>query len=69
MGRFKSPRQAQRFLSDHDQINTIIGPRRYNLNAISYRYARIDAFPLWRDYTDEMMPEKHTPKLLEALIK
>ncbi|MCM5689045.1 hypothetical protein M8037_09535, partial [Sinorhizobium meliloti] len=26
MGRFKSPRQAQRFLSAHDQINTIFRP-------------------------------------------
>ena len=41
MGRFKSPRQAQRFLSAHDQINTIFPPRRYSLTAISYRHARI----------------------------
>jgi putative transposase len=54
MGRFKSPRQAQRFLSAHDQINTIFRPRRYNLTAISYRHARTDAFALWRDYTAEM---------------
>ncbi|AIK40962.1 putative transposase (plasmid) [Brucella anthropi] len=54
MGRFKSPRQAQRFLSAHDQINTIFRPRRYNLTAISYRHARTDAFALWRDYTTEM---------------
>ena len=33
MGRFKSPRQAQRFLSAHDQINTIFRPRRYKLSA------------------------------------
>ncbi len=54
MGRFKSPRQAQRFLSAHDQINTIFRPRRYNLTAISYRHARADAFCLWADYTAEM---------------
>lgn len=29
MGRFKSPRQAQRFLSAHDQINTPFRPRRH----------------------------------------
>lgn len=29
MGRFKSPRQAQRFLTAHDQANTIFQPRRY----------------------------------------
>ena len=54
MGRFKSPRQAQRFLAKHDQINVIFRPRRYHLNANSYRYARADAFRLWRDYTLEM---------------
>lgn len=37
MGRFKSPRQAQRFLAAHDQINTIFRPRRYRLTATSYR--------------------------------
>ena len=54
MGRFKSPRQAQRFLSAHDQINTISRPRRDSLTAISYRHARIDAFGLWAEYTAEM---------------
>ena len=56
MGRFKSPRRAQRFLSAHDQINTIFRPCRYNLSAISYRHARADAFGLWADYTEEMTP-------------
>lgn len=55
MGRFKSPRQAQRFLSAHDQINTIFRPRRYDLPATSYRHARDDAFCLWADYTTEMV--------------
>ena len=54
MGRFKSQRQAQRFLGAHDQIKTIFRPRRYRLTAISYRYARADAFSLWGDYTHEM---------------
>ena len=54
MGRFKSQRQAQRFLGAHDQINTIFRPRRYRLTAISYRYAQADAFSLWGDYTHEM---------------
>ena len=54
MGRFKSPRQAQRFLAAHDQINVIFHPRRYRLNANSYRHARADAFRLWKDYTLEM---------------
>lgn len=55
MGRFKSPRQAQRFLSSHDQINTIFKPRRYRLTATSYRHARTDAFSLWADYTIQMV--------------
>jgi putative transposase len=43
MGRFKSLLQAQRFLAAHDQIN-----------AISYRHARSDAFGLWADYAAEL---------------
>ncbi len=35
MGRYKSPRQAQRFLSAHDQINVVFRPRRYSLFATS----------------------------------
>ena len=54
MGRFKSPRQAQRFLSAHDQINTIFRRRRYRLSATSYRHARTDAFNLWQSYDLEM---------------
>ncbi|MDA3859351.1 MAG: IS6 family transposase [Roseovarius sp.] len=54
-GRFKSHRQAQRFLSAHDQINLIFRPRSYQLTATSYRHARSDAFSLWTDYTAEMV--------------
>ncbi|EEB82432.1 IS6 family transposase [Roseobacter sp. GAI101] len=54
MGRFKSHRQAQRFLPAHDQINLIFRPRRYQLTATSYRHARNDAFSLWAHYTAEM---------------
>jgi len=45
-GRFKLCRQAQRFLSAHDQINLIFRPRRYQLSATSYRHTRNDAFSL-----------------------
>ena len=55
MGRFKSPKQAQRFLAAHEQINTIFKPRRYRLTARSYRHARADAFSLWADYAREMV--------------
>ena len=54
MGRFKSPRQVQRFLTAHDQANTIFRPRRYWTSAISYRHARADAFDLWNTYAAEM---------------
>ncbi|GAW35404.1 transposase IS66 family protein [Roseovarius sp. A-2] len=54
-GKFKSHRQAQRFLAAHDQINLLFRPRRYQLNATSNRHARSDAFSLWADYTAEMV--------------
>ena len=47
MGRFKSPRQAQQFLSVHDQTAAIFRPRRHRLSARSYRHARRDAFDIW----------------------
>ncbi|WP_120633722.1 IS6 family transposase [Ruegeria sp. EL01] len=53
-GKFKSHRQVQRFLAAHDQINLLFRPRRYQLNATSYRHARSDAFSLWTEYTAEM---------------
>ncbi len=54
MGRFKSPRQAQRFLSVHDQTAALFRPKRHRLPAISYRHARSDAFALWSDYASEL---------------
>ena len=54
MGRFTSPRQAQRFFAAHDQINAIFKPHCYRLTAKSYRHARADAFSLWADYAREM---------------
>ena len=56
MKRFKSPGQAQRFLSAHDQINNLFYLRRDHLPARQYRAARTRAFqtglrspawPLW----------------------
>lgn len=54
MGRFKSPGQAQRVLSIHDQTAALFRPRRHQLSAISYRHSRADAFNLWNDYAAEM---------------
>ena len=53
MGRFKSPRQAQWFLSAHDQIATLFRPKRHRLSARSYRHARFDAFSLWVEYAGD----------------
>jgi transposase-like protein len=54
MGRFKSPGQAQRFLSVHDQTAALFRPKRHRLSARSYRHARNDAFDLWTEYANEL---------------
>lgn len=54
MGRFKSPRQAQRFLSVHDQVQTIFRPRRHKLSAPAYRQSRSDAHSIWDGITSEL---------------
>mgnify|MGYP000502995649 FL=1 len=54
MRRFKSPRQAQRFLSAHDQIACLFRPKRHSLSAKSHRHARNDAFDLWAGYAAEL---------------
>lgn len=53
-GRFKSPRQTQRFLIAHEQINLLFRPNRYRHSAQSYRHFRNDAFALWANYTLEL---------------
>src|SRR5215212_11931268 len=49
MKRFKSPRQAQLFLSAHDQVNKLVHLRRDHLSASEYRAARARAFETWAD--------------------
>ena len=49
--RFKSPGQAQRFLSAHDQINNLFHLRRDHVTATEYRTARTRAFELWAEIT------------------
>jgi putative transposase len=51
MKRFKSPGQAQRFLSAHDQINNLFHLRRDHRPAIEYRAARTQAFQTWAEVT------------------
>jgi putative transposase len=49
MKHFKSTRQAQRFLSAHDQINNLFHLRRDHVPASEYRAARARAFEMWAD--------------------
>ena len=49
MKRFKSPGQAQRFLSAHDQINNLFHLRRDHRSARQYRAARAQAFQAWAE--------------------
>ncbi len=54
MGRSKSARQAQGFVSVHDQTAAIFRPYRHRLSARSCRHARQDAFEFWASYTTEL---------------
>ena len=51
MQRFKSPEQAQRFLSAHGMIYGHFRPRRHLMTAARYRRARAKAFRIWRQET------------------
>ena len=54
MARFKSPGQAQLFLSVHDQVQTVFRPRRHKLSAPAYRQSRSDAHSIWDGITCEL---------------
>src|SRR3954468_12658390 len=49
MKRFKSPGQAQRFLSAHDQINSLFHLRRDHVTAAEHRAARTQTFRVWAE--------------------
>ena len=51
MKRFKSPRQAQRFLSVHAQVSNLFHLRRDHIPAAQYRAARTQAFQTWAEVT------------------
>jgi putative transposase len=55
MQRFKSTRQAQRFLSAHAMIYGHFRPRRHLMTAGEYRRARAKAFRVWRQETCAQM--------------
>ncbi len=52
---FKSPGQAQRFLSSHGVIHGHLRPRRHLMTAAQYRCARAKAFRVWRRETCAQM--------------
>jgi len=51
MQRFKSPRQARRFLSAHGPIRQHFHPCRHRLSAADYRLTRVGAFQAWSEAT------------------
>jgi putative transposase len=51
MQRFKSPKQAQGFLSTHAFIHGHFHPRRHLMTANSYRAVRSEAFNIWQQET------------------
>ena len=55
MQRFKSPEQAQRFLSPHAMIYSHFRPRRYLMTADQFRRERAKAFRIWRQETCAQM--------------
>jgi putative transposase len=55
MQRFKSPGQAQRFLTAHAMIYGHFRPRRHLMTAEQYRRSRDEAFRVWRQETCAQM--------------
>ena len=51
MRRFKSPRQAQRFLSVHSPVHNLFRVGRHLLRAANYRVLRDRAFRSWQELT------------------
>ena len=51
MGRFKSPGQAQRFLSAFEPIREHFHPHQHKLTAAEYREIMSQRFESWREIT------------------
>jgi putative transposase len=56
MQRFKSPWQAQRFLSAHGFIYGHFHPRRHRMTATHYQVSRATTFEVWREETCAQTP-------------
>lgn len=54
---FKSPRQAQRFLSAHGPIANLFRPGRHRMKANAYRIVRDQAFKTWHQVTCAQKPQ------------
>lgn len=54
-GRFKSARQAQRFLAVHDETANLFCPGRHKLTASNYRQERATAFEHWNNYVQKLI--------------
>ena len=51
MQRFKSPEQAQQFLSSFGPIHEHLKPRRHLMKATDYRNLMVKRFQIWEDVT------------------
>ena len=51
MRRFKSARQAQRFLSLHDAVRNLFRVGRHLLRSSTHRFLRAQSFAVWRGVT------------------
>ena len=59
MKRFKSPGQAQRFLSAHDGISNLFHLRRHQVPAAQYRATRTQSFLVWAEVTGVAIASDH----------
>lgn len=53
-GRFKSARQAQKFLVAHDEAANLFRPCRHKITASTYRQKRASAFRQWNECAIKM---------------
>jgi len=56
MKRFKSPRQAQQFLSAHDRVGNLFHLRRDRITAVQHRAAGARAFEVWAEVSGVAPP-------------
>ena len=67
MRRFKSPEQAQDFLSPHAFIHGHFHPHRHLLTANACRTTRTEAFNIWQQETCAQQVERSTQNIFSWL--